>query len=145
MYEMVQKTPKQQSPQRKFCHNSRRKSDWQPSTCCTNSLKTFADLYQEEKNILPIGTEWNSWSFESRPEALATKINAYACYIAHKRPGRGRLVVFSVSVVKFYGSTAYMCCVSTPSLIYWLSDAFQWNIFIFFCESPSLARCQVNP
>ena len=27
MYEMVQKTPKQQSPQRKFCHNSRRKSD----------------------------------------------------------------------------------------------------------------------
>ena len=93
----------------------------------------------KKKNILPIGNERNSWSFESWPEALATKINAYACCIAHKRPERGRLGVFSVSVVKFYGFIKYciyVLCVHAVSnlLTLWCLSMEQIHILLWIAK-----------
>ena len=120
---MVQKTPKQQNTQRNFRRNSLKKNIRLTAfhLWLRKLFEDFCRFVSRKKNILPIGTERNSWSFESRPEALATKINAYACCIAHKRPERGRLGVFSVSVVKFYGFIKYciyvLCVHAVPNLL----------------------------
>ena len=67
---MVQKTPKQQNTQRKFRRNSLKKNI-KLTAFHLWLRKLFEDFYRfvsrKKKNILPIGIERNSWSFESRP------------------------------------------------------------------------------
>ena len=137
---MVQKTPKQQNTQRNFRRNSLKKNI-RLTAFHLWLRKLFEDFcrFVSRKKKHPSYRHWTE-QLEFWKSTWGTSYKAtYACCIAHKRPERGRLGVFSVSVVKFYGFIKYciyVLCVHAVSnlLTLWCLSMEQIHILLWIAK-----------